>query len=806
MLEKKEGTLFAALAAHLTKMKAFRSRNERKVFIQQKMSFSEMARVVIEARQAIIEHVYNAIPAFNTLPLLFIVGASGSGKTTTYCFLKKNKINPKNGAYESDTENEIIGHNVAESRTFLPNIEILDDYIIVDYPGFDDTNGFLIALGIELALKALILQYQPHILLIESINIQARDKAIAEMQNRLKRFVQNPHETCILGFTKYLKNPQAIKIELIEKKERKLLVESQEQLTLEIKALNEILTEKAIMQPIELKIKNLNQQLSTLQANQTQLSDSKKKRACQLRIEKTEQKILKEIGFTKYIRLDGLENPANLVPILNTLKTQSIPSSIESTCSLDTNHEKLLSKKFTNDFIINWALQPYSECTQKEFKDFSSLEKEILGSSLINTVLAKDIGVLFHLPEMPISILNRMDQELINSCIEQYLNAVLGLQLNLNQNKLPKNTELLEKVNSLQVELCRILGLDGTPEQNIEKLVQQEKEIGLNEKSLQEWSQLPFWMKSLSYLKPKVPRALNSLYTKLYVLSSKLPKEILDFEIREAIAGIEAIKRTLKGLEEIKRVVLATSKKKEKTHCRIIAEEILIFFNDVKQTVLVEKLREQLKSLAHDVIPLADTAYKALLVLAEIKPINDVDPITREAIPDEDKILVPTGHQFSLKNLIEFHNMRNPSNEECQDKFLLNPFNKLPFPPKEAAYILKLAKKKGIEILNLKADAPAQQDSLISGESAAYQLSTVQQLKKEIDAVTMMIRQYIYVGASETQLTELKAQLTKLTKTLNPQENVENQQKPCALQPRFFRNQKLNDQKGYTNPSRIGPK
>ncbi|KTD21309.1 hypothetical protein [Legionella londiniensis] len=103
---------------------------------------------------------------------------------------------------------------------------------------------------------------------------------------------------------------------------------------------------------------------------------------------------------------------------------------------------------------------------------------------------------------------------------------------------------------------------------------------------------------------------------------------------------------------------------------------------------------------------LSDVAFEALIDLAKFKPINKNDPISCDEIEEEDKIFVSTGHQFSLKNLIEYHNTRayrgNPLGERYDSKWLLNPLTNDKFHPKDAVHIKTLADKKGIAIEHLR--------------------------------------------------------------------------------------------------------
>ena len=69
------------------------------------------------------------------------------------------------------------------SSTFLPNGEVVNDFVFVDFPGFDDTNGQLISLGMEFALKSLIKKFEPKILVLEAItNNEGKYAAAAQLR------------------------------------------------------------------------------------------------------------------------------------------------------------------------------------------------------------------------------------------------------------------------------------------------------------------------------------------------------------------------------------------------------------------------------------------------------------------------------------------------------------------------------------------------------------------------------------------------------------------------------------------------
>lgn len=201
LLEK--GHLY--LYGHLFEMKGLSTRNAREEKIKT-FSFSKLSHIILETRKALIKEVTSKIPP-QAKEILFLLGNTGSGKSTTLCFLRGDPMTlNRDGSYSStNSQDHLIGHG-ATSCTFLPTVEIRSDLILVDFPGFSDTNGPLISLGIECALKHLIRKYQPRVLILDKIrDINDRDPAPAEFGKLLKRLLGDT-TNCILGITKYSKS------------------------------------------------------------------------------------------------------------------------------------------------------------------------------------------------------------------------------------------------------------------------------------------------------------------------------------------------------------------------------------------------------------------------------------------------------------------------------------------------------------------------------------------------------------------------------------------------------------------------
>jgi hypothetical protein len=143
---------------------------------------------------------------------------------------------------------------------------------------------------------------------------------------------------------------------------------------------------------------------------------------------------------------------------------------------------------------------------------------------------------------------------------------------------------------------------------------------------------------------------------------------------------------------------------------------------------LIEKVRKKLKrislitNLQKNGITLAQAAHRSLLALSQFKPINAEDPITSDAIEADDVIYTSTGHQFSLTNLIHYHNVRDyrgaQLGEQANSKWLLNPITNDKFDLMDVAHIQAAAQQKGIEIQHLRKSsstpAPAPAPSVVT--------------------------------------------------------------------------------------------
>jgi hypothetical protein len=125
-----------------------------------------------------------------------------------------------------------------------------------------------------------------------------------------------------------------------------------------------------------------------------------------------------------------------------------------------------------------------------------------------------------------------------------------------------------------------------------------------------------------------------------------------------------------------------------------VAAEVISRVDDIRKELI--KILDSTKD---------DAAYNTLLLLAELKPINDEDPSSMEKIKDDDKVFISTGFQFDIKQLITWHNTRSARARkaasdppEITSKWLLHPVTNQRFCSRDMAHIRRVAEGKGIEI------------------------------------------------------------------------------------------------------------
>jgi hypothetical protein len=405
---------------HLIKIRSFSNDSQMKAEIE-KMTVSEFTHVVLEAREAIIRKVKAAIDDYSSF-IVFLIGESGAGKSTTFCFLRGDTMVLQGDMqrYTSKSDQSgLIGHELATSCTFLPNIaRVCNTCFIVDFPGFDDTNGPIVSLGIECALKALIHEYNPKILLIESIiNMGGRGQTAGRLGNRLSRILDNKQD-CVLGITKYSQDPDFIEVSKQEKKQKETLEKLEQKEKKLLAGISDPGISPKKKSKREEKLEKVRSKKEGKKTGSPDLHLRKKS------IDEKEKLLLEKTGLKSLIPLHHLED-SNVDRMLLTIYNQESVR-VNSKHCLDPNDEQLVNELFKSKLQHDLKTKEgYSFDTES----FYWFEDEVFESSLIRFICGKsnsEIGDFLHLPEIDFNLVHKFDQYIVSTAITKFIEYVIS--------------------------------------------------------------------------------------------------------------------------------------------------------------------------------------------------------------------------------------------------------------------------------------------------------------------------------------------------------------------------------------------
>lgn len=390
--------------------------------------FAQLSHIVLETRRAIIQKVERAIPA-NHKKVVFLVGITGAGSSTTFCFLRGDKMKKKSfKKYDSQNDKSgLISHSSSSSCTFLPNIALIGDLAIVDFAGISNTYDIVTNLGMEFALKALIKKYVPKMLVMQHIGTNFN--SLQELSCYLSRLVENK-QNCILGFTHIRSSALYQHIKKIGKRPQY----SEVSLCNEIKSLMKHLEfwrskttscpegQAAVQEVKSLEMELSNSQLK-LEQLQKKLDLDTKKSILELREkrQKDEKKIIQSLGIGgESIRFDNLQDQNLLASSLAVLsKPDQEEIRVQKMQILDYNHECLLEKRFENDLLHNIESTKKSDAASADFEAFV---KYIIDFSLIDAICSEsnpEVGEFLRLPEMDPRLVRKFDKTIIGRCLKR---------------------------------------------------------------------------------------------------------------------------------------------------------------------------------------------------------------------------------------------------------------------------------------------------------------------------------------------------------------------------------------------------
>lgn len=548
---------------HLVEMKELPTRNQRNAAAEQ-ASFASMSQIVLETKDAIVTKVEDAIPQ-DYQQILFLVGGTGSGKSTTLCCLRGDRMVANRYTYESQNdEDHLIGH-AATSCTLLPNIVVVNGYVIVDFPGFDDTHGPFIAMGVEWALKALLNRYNAQLLVIESItNVEGRFAAVANLGARLERLIKNKQD-CLLGLTHYSKDSCYTQLKTIEKEQRESIVNpSTEELVLQANIEMLVNLNQPATQPtIDTLRQDLEKKQKERQEKQAQpFPDTEEKQNLRNSLEATENEFLNQTKLKGIIRFDKLDDPSLVPRCFATLSehrataqacSQSV-TDLGSSC-LDVQHRQLIDTLFERK--LKTEIEAQREYIRPE--NMTDLKHRISETSLISVIFSEshpEIGNFLHAPETDLRLAHQYDQKLVKGCLADCIRwAIARLNMALIQQILEKSTikgahpllELQKKSEELRNYVLRLSGaFPEAPEQAAAawETLRQKSFLG-NKQAFT----VPYWAIALLNLPENIPYGIPTLHQ--WERRSK-PSDQLDIaSIENLVQEIDFVQQTLLKLKRL---------------------------------------------------------------------------------------------------------------------------------------------------------------------------------------------------------------------------------------------------------------
>lgn len=500
----------------------------------------------------------------------------------------------KRNQYESQSDEEnLIGRPGEPSCTFLPNSAKAGDLIIIDFPGFEDTNGSLVSIGMQLALQALVEKYQPRILLLCSLaskdsnfgaasrlgrllhrllSNKARDAYLKEAKDKGEPIeqVSIPALTLIPGITHYLGSGryQIIKTTGPEEQRKKrmeelsqsekMLLEARYKLRADLKNLT--LPEEKKNKECELK-ENENVLESVEAEKEELLLEIEEKEGCMANLKIDEKRLLAELqlGEQNLIRFDDLQSPGRLAACLQFLSRFFDDEAYCITAGKPWNFDEMqesLAKQFKEKLLAE------TEALESYCGDFNSFKTDVPKLGLFRTIFAgpnPEISELLGLSEIDLFIAENYENVAVTSYIKKLINhTVADINTDLIKKILKKMHAIvsMDKAQALQTEIERlqqlVMGLRGIPVsdktteswQKFRNTCQSRERVG-------EY-QLPNWAIALLALPSGMPPAVHNLSQQV---KAEIKKEAAEAYVDECCENLRRVYEALCMLKEIERVI-----------------------------------------------------------------------------------------------------------------------------------------------------------------------------------------------------------------------------------------------------------
>lgn len=486
------------------------------------LTFPEFSQLILEAREAIIKKVTAVIPVDFQGDIVFLIGNTGSGKSTTLLMLAGDTMKLNNGKYESheNQHNQAISHSLDKSQTFLPNVRLLNNTYFVDFAGFLDSLGGVVRLAEELALKALINLYSPKIFLIQHINDIARMQSFKELKLQLTQFIDH-FDSVLLGLTNYINFPQYLWCQNAKENSKTLAVGDVLAKIASLESEREVCVENADkVENYTTRIARIDSNLAALQSELKQLIDSpapvtEDETTNAEYVANTEGLILDHLGTQRLVRLDHLENPEVVKSCFEALgKLPRQPKPSRPYMVLTSENAATIESMFANRVIKRLYNSDIDATLVPVYPWFDEFAKKAKQSNFIEATQPKVVTDFFNLPELPPKYLKQFSRALRQDCFSHYLDAIMSLNLSelkqyfKHHEQAERYQELVSTLRTLNDALKYHLLPPGMSKKAEKERMRSLRKQPCKEGELSRTFALPAWCRSFPYIRQIVPFAL----------------------------------------------------------------------------------------------------------------------------------------------------------------------------------------------------------------------------------------------------------------------------------------------------------
>jgi len=171
---------------------------------QQERLVKEQIRAVPSVVREIADLMCSCLHPFDIRgkTALFVIGATGAGKSTLCNWLVGHKFSVDSQVVESDFGDDDVVNTVVttyvgegrrfvvgdvnESKTFVPNVFEMSSQknkLLIDFPGFFDTSAFDVRIGMDLGFRRLVNAFQGRVRIIALVAVQNFDTSCARAES-----------------------------------------------------------------------------------------------------------------------------------------------------------------------------------------------------------------------------------------------------------------------------------------------------------------------------------------------------------------------------------------------------------------------------------------------------------------------------------------------------------------------------------------------------------------------------------------------------------------------------------------------